>query len=165
MGVLDTGGNVLLLWLWGSQVEPYMQAMHFFFGAGAFIAPLLIEASIKIHGSIAPGFCTLAASLALAACPLLPFSGPRNPKATTSKEGRVGAAVEMAAAADTTPPSYVVASDAVASHAVDVCTDATRDTRWRWVFLGLISLTLAMYVGGEVGYGAFIFVYAVDVRQ
>lgn len=35
MGVLDTGGNVLLIWLHGSgRVEPYMQAMHFCFGLG-----------------------------------------------------------------------------------------------------------------------------------
>ena len=36
MGFLDTGGNVLLLWLWGAgRVEPYMQAMHFCFALGA----------------------------------------------------------------------------------------------------------------------------------
>lgn len=35
MGVLDTGGNVLLIWLYGSaNVEPFMQGMHFCFGLG-----------------------------------------------------------------------------------------------------------------------------------
>jgi hypothetical protein len=34
MGFLDTGGNVLLIRLHGSNVGPYMQAMHFSFALG-----------------------------------------------------------------------------------------------------------------------------------
>eukprot|EP00118_Oscarella_pearsei_P015509 m.140356 g.140356 ORF g.140356 m.140356 type:complete len:551 (+) comp38299_c0_seq3:314-1966(+) len=43
MGFLDTGGNVMLLQLWGPKSAPYLQALHFAFGAGAFISPLLAE--------------------------------------------------------------------------------------------------------------------------
>ncbi|ELU06808.1 hypothetical protein CAPTEDRAFT_82130, partial [Capitella teleta] len=43
MGFLDTGGNVLCLYIWGRGSGPYMQAMHFVFGLGAFVAPLLAE--------------------------------------------------------------------------------------------------------------------------
>mmetsp|Transcript_26463 Transcript_26463/g.45956 ORF Transcript_26463/g.45956 Transcript_26463/m.45956 type:complete len:450 (+) Transcript_26463:93-1442(+) len=44
MGMLDTGGNVLLLVLWhGSDyLNGLMHALHFFFGLGAFVAPLLV---------------------------------------------------------------------------------------------------------------------------
>ena len=77
MGVLDTGGNVLLLWLWGERVEPFMQAMHFFFGPGAFVSPLLVEASIHHTDDIAWSFYALAVALVLSAAPLLPFHGPR----------------------------------------------------------------------------------------
>ena len=35
------GGNVMCLELWGRQSAPYMQALHFSFGLGAFIAPLI----------------------------------------------------------------------------------------------------------------------------
>ena len=42
-----SGGNVLCVNLWGQQSGPYMQAMHFSFGAGAFIAPLLAEPFLK----------------------------------------------------------------------------------------------------------------------
>ena len=35
------GGNVVCLELWGRQSAPYMQALHFSFGLGAFVAPLV----------------------------------------------------------------------------------------------------------------------------
>ncbi|KAJ8275070.1 hypothetical protein COCON_G00096950 [Conger conger] len=41
MGVLDTGGNVLILNTWGDQAGPHMQALHFSFAAGAFISPII----------------------------------------------------------------------------------------------------------------------------
>ena len=41
-GFLDTGGNSLLLSIWaGRDSGPYMHALHFTFGLGAFTAPLL----------------------------------------------------------------------------------------------------------------------------
>lgn len=41
-GSLDTGGNVLLLRIWeGRDSGPYMHAIHFTFGIGAFLAPLI----------------------------------------------------------------------------------------------------------------------------
>lgn len=43
MGVLDTGGNVFCIRIWSHQSGPYLQAMHFTFGIGAFIAPLLTK--------------------------------------------------------------------------------------------------------------------------
>ncbi|XP_029397929.1 sodium-dependent glucose transporter 1 isoform X2 [Mus pahari] len=42
-GVLDTGGNVLILDLWGDKGAPHMQALHFSFALGAFLAPLLAK--------------------------------------------------------------------------------------------------------------------------
>lgn len=41
-GVLDVGGNVLLVWEHGAGVGPYMNALHFAFGVGAFLSPILI---------------------------------------------------------------------------------------------------------------------------
>ncbi|XP_019628820.1 PREDICTED: sodium-dependent glucose transporter 1A-like isoform X2 [Branchiostoma belcheri] len=51
MGFLDTGGNVLCLNLWGQRSAPYMQALHFSFGMGAFIAPLLAKNFISLSSS------------------------------------------------------------------------------------------------------------------
>ncbi|XP_041365272.1 sodium-dependent glucose transporter 1-like [Gigantopelta aegis] len=41
MGILDTGGNVFCIQIWKHKSAPYMQGLHFAFGIGAFIAPLL----------------------------------------------------------------------------------------------------------------------------
>ena len=41
-GALDVGGNALLVWIHGSGVGPYMNGLHFFFGVGAFLSPLII---------------------------------------------------------------------------------------------------------------------------
>ncbi|XP_027258065.1 sodium-dependent glucose transporter 1C [Cricetulus griseus] len=42
-GALDTGANVLILALWGDEGAPHMQALHFSFALGAFLAPLLAK--------------------------------------------------------------------------------------------------------------------------
>ncbi|KAM8809150.1 sodium-dependent glucose transporter 1 [Eudromia elegans] len=50
MGILDTGGNVLALNTWGAEAGPYMQALHFSFAVGAFVAPIL--AKMALGGSV-----------------------------------------------------------------------------------------------------------------
>ena len=40
-GAIDVGGNTLLVWVHRERVGPYMSALHFFFGIGALIAPLI----------------------------------------------------------------------------------------------------------------------------
>jgi FHS family Na+ dependent glucose MFS transporter 1 len=42
-GMLDTGSNLMVLVLWGKENGPFMQALHFSFGLGAFHAPLLAK--------------------------------------------------------------------------------------------------------------------------
>ncbi|XP_063079279.1 sodium-dependent glucose transporter 1 [Engraulis encrasicolus] len=52
MGFLDTGGNVLILSIWGSESGPHMQALHFSFAAGAFFSPIIAKLLFgKYHGS------------------------------------------------------------------------------------------------------------------
>ena len=54
--VMDVGGNVLLVWWFRRRVGPYMNGLHFFFGLGAFFAPLLITWSVLDHGSLVRGY-------------------------------------------------------------------------------------------------------------
>lgn len=42
-GAVDVGCNTLLLWLHGEKVGPFMNGLHFFFGVGAFISPLILD--------------------------------------------------------------------------------------------------------------------------
>lgn len=59
MGVLDTGGNVLILNTWGEQAGPHMQALHFSFAAGAFASPIIAK---LLFGSDGNGSVAVAAS-------------------------------------------------------------------------------------------------------
>jgi MFS transporter, FHS family, Na+ dependent glucose transporter 1 len=41
-GIINTGANTLLVWSHSARVGPYMNGLHFAFGAGAFLSPLLV---------------------------------------------------------------------------------------------------------------------------
>ncbi len=65
--LVDVGGNTLLPWLYGEKVGPWMNGMHFCFGVGAFLAPVVL-AQVLLHG----GDARLAyLILGLAALPVL----------------------------------------------------------------------------------------------
>ena len=51
-GAIDIGGNSLLVWVHGTKVAPYMNALHFFFGLGAFFAPLLVAWLLRFDNSL-----------------------------------------------------------------------------------------------------------------
>ncbi|MBN1874356.1 MAG: MFS transporter [Anaerolineae bacterium] len=59
-GALDVGGNTLLVWVHREQVPPYMNALHFFFGVGAFLAPIVVAQVIAATGGIAWAYWILA---------------------------------------------------------------------------------------------------------
>jgi len=62
MGFLDTGGNVMLVWLIGGEhVAPYMQFIHFAFGIGALVAPMFVELSVNATGTAMWSFIITAA--------------------------------------------------------------------------------------------------------
>ncbi len=46
--MVDVGGNTLLVWLHGEKVGPYMNGLHFFFGLGAFLSPIIVAQAL-IH--------------------------------------------------------------------------------------------------------------------
>jgi fucose permease len=43
MGIVDTLANLSMIELYGSHVGPFLQALHFFYGLGAFVAPMIVE--------------------------------------------------------------------------------------------------------------------------
>ena len=51
-GAFDVGGNTLLVWMHGSRVGPYMNGLHFFFGVGSFLSPLLVARTLIWSGGI-----------------------------------------------------------------------------------------------------------------
>ncbi|MCX6044708.1 MAG: MFS transporter [Chloroflexi bacterium] len=59
-GTTDVGGNAMMVWVHRDGVGPYMNGLHFFFGLGAFIAPLVIAQSISASGDITWAYWSLA---------------------------------------------------------------------------------------------------------
>ncbi|MCL7452961.1 MAG: MFS transporter [Anaerolineae bacterium] len=59
-GALDVGGNTLIVWLHGRGVGPYMNGLHFFFGVGSFIGPLIAAAALAIAGDATRAYWVLA---------------------------------------------------------------------------------------------------------
>jgi MFS transporter, FHS family, Na+ dependent glucose transporter 1 len=86
-GVLNIGGNVLLVWLHGRQVGPYMNALHFFFGVGTFIAPVIVAQFIARDGGLVWTYLLLGLIiLPTAVIALLP--SPPSPQAVRDSEGQ-----------------------------------------------------------------------------
>jgi MFS transporter, FHS family, Na+ dependent glucose transporter 1 len=51
-GVIDVGGNTLLMWIHGNGVGPYMNGLHFFFGVGTLLLPILVAQILNFSGEI-----------------------------------------------------------------------------------------------------------------
>ena len=51
-GSLDVGCNTLLTWIHGEKVGPFMNGLHFFYGVGSFVAPLIFARVVLAAGEI-----------------------------------------------------------------------------------------------------------------
>ena len=58
-GALDVGCNTLLQWVHGEKVGPFMNGLHFFFGIGSFLAPVLLAQIIQATHEIYWVFWTI----------------------------------------------------------------------------------------------------------
>jgi len=59
-GVVGTGANTLLLWAHGGKAGPFLNALHFFFGLGAFLSPLLLGLLLTAGGAYWQAYVILA---------------------------------------------------------------------------------------------------------
>ncbi len=76
---LDLGGNTLLMWVHGSRVAPFMNGLHFFFGVGAFLAPILVALAISA-GSVQSAYWLLALIILPVALVLTRLPSPAAPE-------------------------------------------------------------------------------------
>jgi FHS family Na+ dependent glucose MFS transporter 1 len=75
-GILDVGGNTLLVWAYGPSVGPYMNGLHFCFGVGAFLGPIIVAQLVAIGGASLWSYWVLAALTAPIAVALLRQPSP-----------------------------------------------------------------------------------------
>ena len=60
-GVIDVGGNTLLVWVHGDRSGPWLNMLHFCFGAGGLLAPVVVAQSIVLQGGITPAYWIIGA--------------------------------------------------------------------------------------------------------
>ncbi len=85
---IDVSTNTLIVWLHGSRVGPYMNALHLMFGVGAFIAPIIAAVTFGASGDIKLGYFVVAALLLPMVVWLLRMPSP--PRRATAKQGVAG---------------------------------------------------------------------------
>lgn len=78
-GSIDVGGNTLLGWIHGDRVGPRMNALHFFFGVGALLAPIFVAQALDLTGGITWAYWVLAALVLPAAVLFLRLPSPVAP--------------------------------------------------------------------------------------
>src|SRR5450759_2826519 len=78
-GLLNIGSNTFLVWLHGDEVGPLMNGLHFFFGVGTFIAPIIVAQWISIQGGLTWTYLLLAVIILPTACVAF-IPGPTVPK-------------------------------------------------------------------------------------
>ncbi len=122
-GGLDVSANLLIVWAHQERANPYMNAMHFFFGVGALLAPVLLARAILVHANVNWAFWILAIYPLPWAIWLLRLPAPSSP----------------------------VNSLFVENH------------QYRWPLVALISLVFVFYIGAEIGFGGWIYTYAVSL--
>ena len=76
-GTLDVGGNTLLVRVHLHNLDPYMNALHFFFGVGAMLSPFIVVRVMAASGGIAWAYWTLALMIVPVAVWIAPLSSPR----------------------------------------------------------------------------------------
>jgi FHS family Na+ dependent glucose MFS transporter 1 len=123
-GALDVGCNTLLQWVHGSRVGPFMNGLHFAFGVGSFLAPILLAQILARTHDVYWAFWILA----MLCVPL---------------------AVWL----------WFLPEPASSGHAVN------RDNA-PVPFLPVLLMVLAffLYVGAEIGFGNWVYTYAITLR-
>lgn len=59
-GALDMGTNLLLSWVHRENATPFLNALHFFFGAGSFLGPIIVAQALRLEGDIQWAYWILA---------------------------------------------------------------------------------------------------------
>lgn len=79
-GLLDVGGNTLIVWLHGKKVGPFMNGLHFFFGIGAFLSPVLVAQMLLLNGGIRGAYWLFALLVLPASLWLIRLPSPQVPQ-------------------------------------------------------------------------------------
>lgn len=83
LGFIDVGTNTLIVWVFGSDVPPYMNALHLSFAIGAFISPLVIDRFAVLNGDATAAYWLFAVLMLPLALALVRTESPSPPVAVS----------------------------------------------------------------------------------
>ncbi len=84
-GAVDVGGNTLLVWVYRHEVGPFMNGLHFFFGVGAFLSPIIVAQALLLGGSLHWAYWALALLVLPISFWLLRVPSPASESAASGK--------------------------------------------------------------------------------
>ena len=84
-GLVDVGGNTLLVWVHGERVGPFMNGLHFFYGLGGFVLPIIVAWMVSLNGDITWAYWTLALLSLPAVVWLVRLSSPPAPRTSSAE--------------------------------------------------------------------------------
>ena len=85
-GLMNIGGNTLIVWTHGKSVGPFMNGLHFCFGLGTFLTPILVAQFITRPGGLTTTYL-LAAVLILPTALVALLPSPSQPAVTKTQNG------------------------------------------------------------------------------
>ncbi|KAM5256534.1 sodium-dependent glucose transporter 1C-like [Ctenodactylus gundi] len=158
-GILDTGVNVLILALWGDKGAPHMQALHFSFALGAFLAPLLAKVALGTTASEAnhtePDFHPVALNQSLEVNSEVLLGVPDNLNLMWAYVS-IGTYIFVVSFF-----LFGLFFKKRSRHGKSaVSTQRSRRAKYHKALLCLLFLFFFFYVGAEVTYGSYIFSFA-----
>ena len=163
-GSLDTGGNVAILKIWENRDSgPYMHALHFTFGLGAFIAPLIARPFLFVDDSITESEIHS----------LLDNSTVDYSESLKDSSWTIKALYPLISGYSLLSAIFILfyfikdyrkASENNSKKSSDDNEDKTAtnsNLKFKVLLVGVMSLMFFIYVGMEVAFGTFISVFAV----
>lgn len=158
----SAGGNVLALNTWGAEAGPHMQALHFSFAAGAFVAPIL--AKMALGGSESKDF-PVAENTNQSVWRSVPTVSAAS--AASALKHRLGADFLWSYVVIGTYLLFVSFFFFILYSKGSSARDKSKASLQKCVFakyhyalITLLFIFFLFYVGAEVTYGSYIFTYA-----
>lgn len=157
MGVLDTGGNVLILNTWGEQAGPHLQALHFSFAAGAFASPIIAK---LLFGHSSDNVSSYTSGHASKTSNDISPTSHLNSTTLTSMSAYIviGAFVLLVSLIF----FFLYSCSSPNSNRAKTPSGKQLFSKNHNTLIFLLSLFFFFYVGSEVAYGSFIFTYGKD---
>lgn len=85
-GITDIGGNLMIIWVFQDNLAPYMNALHFMFGFGSLLTPIITASFMSFENSLQLTYWVIALLFLPSLIGLSLLPSPKRIESTTLKE-------------------------------------------------------------------------------